>query len=137
MPGRRRTAVVFDRALAVCLLAFLALSPIVPLAARALAAATEPGMACCRTKAKCCCRKSANQDGAAISSTSCPGNCGQIAPGVFVTAAGLLPPAAQFSAPARDAFRVLLVASRIQPFRGSDPLRQRPPPSGSSPVFLV
>jgi hypothetical protein len=65
---------------AVVLSLFLLIPALLPLAPQRTPAAT---MACCRTKAKCCCRKSGGSP--AFSAKTCRTDCGRVA--FFVTSA--------------------------------------------------
>ncbi|MCX6622897.1 MAG: hypothetical protein NTY38_17895 [Acidobacteria bacterium] len=120
----------YARGFSAAVLSLILLLPaLLPLAAQP-SSSSAMGMACCRTKAKCCCRKAGGAHGGpAVSAKPCGFDCGRIAPAVGNAMAGA-PVAVQTHQP------VVILAGHLPDrpltLRSSlttHNLRQRPPPS--------
>ena len=118
------------RGFSAAVLSLLALSPILLPVAGAFSSGKSMGMACCRTKRQCCCRRSTGTSTKpGITANTCSSDCGRLsageAPGAVAVLASAPVRATRIPTIVRPVERDHASASRL--IRHS--LYQRPPPA--------
>jgi hypothetical protein len=127
MLGKKDTYCLERAVMAACLALLLTSASLVPSSARSFSESTS---SCCRSRAKCSCRKNAKgPSGPTLSRKSCGGECGRLTLG-GIAASRFLQPSSRALAPPVEILTSVCDSESAPAAHLSDhSLQQRPPPA--------